>query len=127
MSETTALTLTERVEKLEQHIIDHCARFDDVQDDHRSLSERMNEYQQRVEKQLSYANSVLIADLNKLLDKTNSALTAEFREKFNNLLAAFRESIQQEIVSGRVLVVRPATREEIKSGVSYRGSSGFTH
>jgi predicted nuclease with TOPRIM domain len=109
--------LAERVERLEKHILNHCERFNDVQDDHTSLSERLNEYQQRLDKQLSYANSVLIADLNKLLDKTNSVLSAEFRDKFDTLLAAFRENIQQEIASGRVLVTRPATREEIKSGV----------
>jgi hypothetical protein len=118
MTETKALSLEERIEKLEEHIVNHCARFDDVQDGHASLSERLNEYQQRLEKQLSYANSVLIADLNKLLDKTNSVLSAEFREKFDNLLAAFRESIEQEIASGRVLTVRPATREEIKAGAA---------
>ncbi len=124
MSETVTESLEVRVDELEKqlaglkfYIQDQVdPRFDDVQDDHRSLSERMNEYQGRVEKALSYANSTFVADLHKLIQDTNATLSAEFRQKFNNLLAAFRESIQQEIVNSKILAVRPATRSEIQSG-----------
>jgi hypothetical protein len=122
MSEATAVTLealAERVEKLEQYLDSQITpRFDDIQDDHRALSARMNDYLIRVQKQLSYANDILVADLHKLIHNTNVSLSAEFREKFDKLLAAFRESIQQEIVNSKILVVRPATREEVKSGAA---------
>ena len=122
MNEATAVSLealTERVEKLEQYIDSQVTpRFDDVQDDHKSLSARINEYQGRVEKALNYANSTFTADLYKLIDNTSANLSVEFREKFDKLLAAFRESIQQEISSSKVLVVRSATRDEIKSGAA---------
>ena len=60
MSETVTESLEARVDELEKqlaglkfYIQDQVdPRFDDVQDDHRSLSERMNEYQGRVDTQL---------------------------------------------------------------------------
>jgi hypothetical protein len=117
MSETAAVSLealAERIEKLEKHIEIHCLRFDDVQDEHKSLAERMNEYLIRVEKLLSYANNALTADLYKLALATNTTLSAEFREKFEELLAEFK----QEILAKKVVVTRPATREEIKTGTA---------
>jgi hypothetical protein len=122
MSEVQAVTLEAvagRVGKLEEYIDSQVTpRFDDVQDDHKSLAERMNVYQTRVENALNYANSTLVADLYKLIHSTSTSLSAEFREKFDKLLAAFRESVQQEIVNSKILTTRPATREEIKSGVA---------
>jgi hypothetical protein len=122
MSEVEALSLeavAERVEKLEEYIDSQVTpRFDDVQNEHKLLSERMNEYQIRVEQALHYANSTLTADLYKLIHSTSASLSAEVREKFDKLLAAFRESVQQEIVNSKILTTRPATREEIKSGAA---------
>jgi len=118
VKEVSLEALTERVEKLEQYIDSQVTpRFDDVQDDHRNLSERMNEYQERVEKELNRANTTLVAELYRLTQDTNSTLSTEFREKFDKLLAAFRESVQQEIANSKILVVRPATLEEIRKGL----------
>lgn len=105
-------TLVERIEKLEQHIETHCLRLDDVQDSHKALVAQVNDYQSRVEKLLSYANEKLVTELYKTLGNTSD----EFREQFNKLLSELRESVKKEVATSRILVVRPATREELKDG-----------
>jgi len=76
--QTEIEALTERVQKLEQYVDSQVTtRFDDVQDGHRALAERMNEYQGRVEERIGDLTEKVAAELR----ESHSAAVEQFKKE----------------------------------------------
>jgi len=110
--------LTERVAKLEEYIDSQVTpRFDDVQDGHKVLSKRMNEYQGRVEQRISELTEKATREL---YEKPLAGL----RESYAEMLEQFKKELcdiaSQEFFKGltkKVLVTRTASQADLKEGV----------
>jgi hypothetical protein len=110
--------LNERVSKLEELIASQViVRFDDVQDEHRILSQRMNQYQAAVDQRVT-----------ELTDRATRELYEtpldQIRETYGRLLDQFKSEIRkiasEEFVRGltkKVLVTRTASQADLKEGV----------
>jgi len=108
-------------------------RFDDVQDGHRSLSARINEYQGRLEKQnaethqriVNELNEALadlrrelrqqVAEMNKQLRQQLGQLNEQFVAKVRERIHAVTSDEIAEALTRKILVVRNATRDELNS------------
>jgi hypothetical protein len=113
-NEVEFAALTERVAKLEQYLPDIHADADELA---HTLIRRAEEYQGWVEARQSHAQADLSAAIADLQNKLAEELS-DLRKKFN-------DRVQQEIskvtaeeiassLSRKVLVTRPATRDELK-------------
>ena len=110
--------LSERVSKLEQLIESQVTpRFDDVQDGHKLLAQRMNEYQGAVEQRVS-----------ELTERATRALydvpVEQAREAYARILDEFKAELRkiasEEFFRGltrKVLVTRTANQADLKQGV----------
>jgi len=121
MSEVNTIeSLGQRLEKLEKYIDEQVTpRFDDVQDDHKSLSERINEYQKRIDKEVGELYDRLVADVR----NTQETLLADFQKQLAEIREKFNARVKEEIakvtaneiaesLSKKILVTRPAQRHE---------------
>ena len=126
----TLEALAERIGRLEEHVATQITpRFDDVQNEHKSLFGRIDLYFADLQKQLNTER----VDLQKQLNETNVTLSAELHKllaEAHNLLdevrQKFHDRIQEEIrkvtadeigesLTKKILITRQATREELNS------------
>ena len=117
-AQTQLDALHARITKLEELIESQVTpRFDDVQDEHKLLAARMNEYQGRVEERVRE-----LAD--RATHELYETLVNQGTETYGRLLDQFRPEIRkiatQEFVTGltkKVLVTRTASQADLKEGV----------
>ena len=115
MSEVTAVSLEAleaRLSKLEEYIDSQVTpRFDDVEDSqtaHRDyLTERIDSYFARTEKQLSEVTQHVYTAIAELRARTQEKIEAEIRKVTADEIA--------ESLTKKVLVTRAASRDELKN------------
>ncbi len=112
MSEVTAVSLEARLSKLEEYIDSQVTpRFDDVQDSqvaHRDdLTDRVESYFARTEKRLSEVTQHVYTAIAELRVRTQEKIAAEVRKVTAGEIA--------ESLTKKILVTRPANREELKN------------
>jgi hypothetical protein len=136
MSEVTAVNieaLTKRIEKLEEYVSTQAVpTFDDVYQDIKNMVGRIDEYQRRSSaqvadidnrnaKQIANVDNRLantLADLHKSVTDTLAKLQTKFIDKVHENVRAVTTYEIAESLAKKVLVTRPATRDEIKAGTA---------
>jgi archaellum component FlaC len=102
------------IEKLLGHVQAHIV---DVQDEVHIALRRVNDYQGRVDKDVSDVHQFVSDSVNRFVQ----TIYKEVRKRFSEEIAkeAFEKMLPETIakaLASKVLVTRPATREELKSG-----------
>ncbi len=107
-------TLEQRVAAMEADL-QILVRLADAEESIAKLYERLNEYQGRVEKQIAQAHQHLVDRLNQIVESVVTDAKTQFGHEVAHEIT---QKLTKEALSQRVLITRPASREEAKAGIA---------
>jgi predicted nuclease with TOPRIM domain len=118
--------LEERTKKFEEHLSTQVhPRFDDIQDENADVLGRANRILTEVNADVREIEKTLLDEFFKLRE----SLVADFSKRLDEIRLKFNERVKEEIakvtsdeiaksLTKKVLITRPASREEVKAGTA---------